>query len=914
MNKRDELRICIQNTKPDIIAITESWTHADIYDAEVEMDGYKLYRQDRTDTHQGRGGGVLLYVTQKISSVAVECPVIYTNSIWADIITSGGKTRIGVVYRSPNSTEENNSMMYEVLEEMTSTTSVIILGDFNLPGLNWDDMSADTDSQPLLEWALDKGYTQHVDFPTRENNILDLIFTSEPDMVEESQVCGKLGDSDHDMIIAHLTLSVAKMDNHRRVPIFQRMKRNRLRRILQNADWDSLLSGDTEGAWAAFKQFYNEAVESCLPYKTIGEKKKPMWMTRRAQKLVAKKKKLWRRYRQSGRRELFERFQEINQESKEVIRRDKEDFENKMARKIKEDPKTFFAYVRGSQRTRAVVGYLKREDGSLTSTDGETAELLNQQFSSVFTREDVTTIPEPEEIFSGSAEDRLSQILVTEEGVESKLAALKPGKAPGPDLVHPRILKEFSRELAPGLQRLYQKSLDEGIVPQDWRTANVVPLHKGGSKSSVGNYRPVSLTSVICKVLESVLKDAIVSHLKRHRLLNKTQHGFVSGRSCLTNLLTFLEDVTKSVDEGLSVDVIYLDFAKAFDKVPHQRLLAKLKAHGIDGEMCGWIAEWLRGRTQVVTINGASSREVGVMSGVPQGSVLGPILFLVFVNDMDARVKSRLLKFADDTKLYLPLKDDNSWEILQNDLNELCNWSREWQMVFNVNKCATLHFGHGNRRNEYSMRGKALAKVDEIKDLGIIINRNLKPSKQCLAAAKKASRVVGMLYRNITNKTPSIMSRLIKQLVRPHLEYAIQAWSPWLRKDIDLLESVQRRATKMVRGLRDLPYEERLRQLKLTSLESRRERGDKIETFKILRGIDDINPDNFFERSDASQETRGHALKLKKKRARLDVRQKFFTNRVINSFNAIPPRAALAQTVLEFKKCIGEGERATARL
>ena len=164
------------------------------------------------------------------------------------------------------------------------------------------------------------------------------------------------------------------------------------------------------------------------------------------------------------------------------------------------------------------------------------------------------------------------------------------------------------------------------------------------------------------------------------------------------------------------------------------------------------------------------------MSGVPQGSVLGPLLFLVFVNDLDEQVSSHLLKFADDTKLYLPLKNAASHATLQEDLNKLCHWSQEWQMLFNVSKCATLHFGHNNPGHDYTMFGAVLTRSEEVKDLGVWISGNLKPSKQCIAASKKASQALGMIYRNITNKTPRIMKKLYIQLVRPHLEYAVQAW------------------------------------------------------------------------------------------------------------------------------------------
>ena len=445
-----------------------------------------------------------------------------------------------------------------------------------------------------------------------------------------------------------------------------------------------------------------------------------------------------------------------------------------------------------------------------------------------------------------------------------------------------------------------------------------MPLHKGGAKSSPTNYRPVSLTSVVCKILESLIKEYTVLHLNDKNLLNKTQHGLTKGRSCLTNLLTFFDDVTKSIDEGFPEDVLYLDFAKAFDKVPHQRLLKKLSAHGIDGRLKEWIANWLQGRKQQVCLNNCLSGEADVRSGVPQGSVLGPILFIVFVNDMDVGLSARILKFADDTKLYLALKDDQAIRRLQDDLNSLCQWSSDWQMLFNIGKCVVLHIGHGNPEAEYWMDGRVLDSVQEAKDLGILVNRSLKPSSQCLAAVKKANKILGMIYRTIEHKSPRVMAKLYKQLIRPHLEYAIQAWSPWLRKDIDLLESVQRRASKMVLGFNTLPYPERLRRLKLTTLELRRERGDVIETFKMLKGFEDLEPNRFFVRNESTHhQTRGHNLKLTKPQCRLDVRKHFFSCRSINPFNALPPRAVSAESVLQFKKAISplyEGEGATVRL
>lgn len=355
------------------------------------------------------------------------------------------------------------------------------------------------------------------------------------------------------------------------------------------------------------------------------------------------------------------------------------------------------------------------------------------------------------------------------------------------------------------------------------------------------------------------------------------------------------------------MDVVFLDFAKAFDKVPKNRLLEKLRAHGIRGETWQWIKEWLTDRKQRVVINGRASSWKEVLSGVPQGSVLGPLLFLIFINDLDeaTEILSVARKFADDTKLGQRAGTEMERQQLQRAIDDLCSWADRWGMQFNVDKCKVMHIGRGNIRQEYKMGGQALTSVAEETDIGVLMTENLKPSGQCCRAAKTAQTVLGQIVRAFHYRDRHIFVRLYCQYVRPHLEFAVQAWSPWTRADKDCLEKVQIRAISMVSGLKSQIYRERLEELGLLTLEERRHQLDMAQTYKILTRKDNVQSSSWFRMAaEGERATRAATgpLNLKIPTSRLEVRKHFFSQRVPEAWNKIPATLKEAATVTGFRK------------
>ncbi|BHF62260.1 hypothetical protein SprV_0200524100 [Sparganum proliferum] len=462
----------------------------------------------------------------------------------------------------------------------------------------------------------------------------------------------------------------------------------------------------------------------------------------------------------------------------------------------------------------------------------------------------------------------IETVQFTEGMVLTELLRLKESKSPGPDEIPAKIVKELAGELSKPLSMLFHTSFETGYLPPDWKLAWITPLYKGGSRVSANNYRPVSLTSICCKIMEKIMKQQLMQFLEQNHLLSYSQHGFRKSRSCVTNLLYCLEHWTRAVDRGDMVHVIYIDFKKAFDSVPHHRLLYKLSRAGV------------------------------------RGSALGPTLFIAYVNDCANELNCGVAMFANDIKMWSTIRSEVDEARLQTNLDHLEQWSKDWLLPFNVNKCKFLRVGRTSSPNQtvYRLTGEPLHEVDAQKDLGVWITTWLKPSLQCSKVAKSAMSILYLVKRAFSYFDEDCSAKVFQTFVRPHLEFAIQAWRPWTGKDVGILEKVQRRATKLVSGQWSLPYETRLANLNLFPLSYRQLRGDLIQAFRIVRDQGCcLASGDFFELATTTN-LRGHPLKLRVTGARLDTRKFFLSNRVVSAWNALPEDVVMSASVDTFKR------------
>ncbi len=739
-----------------------------------------------------------------------------------------------------------------------SYDKIIIAGDFNLPNISWTDSnhtSIGTLGQNFCDILDDYFMAQLCLIPTRESNILDLLITNQPEQVSILDICDptELGmKTDHK--VTRFTFSKASntiMSNKRLVYDYKSGNFDDLRKRLIDMDICSLMTingtdSSIDDDWSIWKNGVLTAVHEFIPTKHVNPRRSPPWISPTILHQIREKVITRKRYLRRGTDYLKEKFSRLRAQVKKAIKESRESFFQSLGTTLKINPKRFWSIFKIKSNSSSVPNSVSRicannpESRLQASTPHNIASMFNEYFHSVYASDlEQPSLTQP---VSSSPISSISSIELTEEEVCHALQNLDPSKAHGPDGLPSRILKECAHQLAPSLHYLFTKSLKISQVPAEWKLANIIPIHKKGNKNHVENYRPISLLSIVSKTLERCVLNHISHHIQSN--IHSAQFGFVSGRSCATQLLSILNIIGKNLDKGLQTDVVFMDIAKAFDTVDHSKMLQKLREFGFSGSVLLWLKNYLSGRFQRVTVHGATSQSLPITSGVPQGSLLSPFLFSVYINDLPNHLSSStgVGLFADDTKLYKAVQNPSDALILQEDIQHLQCWSEENRLRFNISKCKVLSITRKSSPliTSYSLDGQQLTLSNLEIDLSVIMNSNLTWINQVNRVRSKANQMLGFIRRS-TIEMHDVGARkyLYLQLVRNNFAYASQVWSPQTIKLIEDIEKVQRRATKYILNLgfiTNVPYTTRLLQLDLLPLTFWHEYLDLVLLYKIING------------------------------------------------------------------------------
>ena len=622
-----------------------------------------------------------------------------------------------------------------------------------------------------------------------------------------------------------------------------------LKQQLTHAPWDEcFVSDNVDESLSNWCNLFLSAVDKYIPKHFVKNTNDNPWIDKELSLQIKKKNIQRKKLKKSQSSNDLEKYRTLRRETKKLISKKKKDYNKKLSESLFENPKHFWSAVKSTTKSRQSVNFL-RTDGTFTTDKMCMADILNKFFHSVFNPREAESPTSTSETLTPST-PQLCDIELADSEVAEVLRHLDPNKACGPDGIPSRLLFELANVIAPSLTRLFNMSLSLGVVPINWKRANITAVFKKDDPSLSCNYRPISLLCVLSKVLERCVHSHSYYHLAP--LIYKMQHGFMRGKSTTTQLLEVYHDILEHVASGKEVDAIYLDLSKAFDKVPHNLLLKKLENSGIGGPLLAWFRSYLTDRQQRVVLHGVCSDWLPVTSGVPQGSILGPLLFLIYCNDVQNYIQanSTLALFADDSKLYRSLDLPNAAsKSLQHDLDSLQKWSVDMKMVFNTTKCKVMHFSKKKLKTQtsYKLNGQQLEQVTHISDLGITVSSDLSWFKHIENIAAKANKTLGLIKRiskGITDFSTRIL--LFCTLVRPKLEYASNVWSPRAVKHRSLIENVQRRATKFILNYpKEMTYRERLIATNLLPLEFRREIADLILLYKSKTGLIPMDVNNF---------------------------------------------------------------------
>ena len=842
------------------------------------LTGYQILRADRLNRDRG---GALMYIHN-------DFPVTnfhnYDDSTCEAIICNidSLNTIVASVYRPPETDNESFRKVINFLQlHINSQTrnkhkNILVTGDFNLPHLTWSDnpptQYATTNNRECTETLLsfmDQNFmSQYINKPTRVNNILDLVITNDINLIKQVEV-NDTELSDHRMITIKSSFKQEDKPVPRKVfapHTFRNLNLykadyEKLSEHLETIQWDELQAlCDPLDFAELMRLIILQVTEFYAPAKCFRSKSNRLSAHRRQRRTLNRKKRKLNKVLETKHltpdsiQEIKEKIVHLHDDIKKSITEESRISEQEAISKIKEDPKYFYTWSKRKLKHHNSIGPLVDSSGKLQHDDKIMADTLQTQFCSVFSNPEnpLKKVTKIDAVY----DEPLEAINITLDDVDKALTKLKANSSAGDDDIPAVLLKKCSSTLNYPLYLLWKSSLESGYIHPRFKDQHIAPIHKKGSKSAASNYRPICPTSHSIKTCERIVFKAILAHFTSNNLMFKHQHGFLPHRSCLTQLLSHINIVFENLLQGNDTDCIYVDYAKAFDKVDHELLLYKLKCYGITGKLLTWIKQFLQDRTQCVVINGTKSYKSAVKSGVPQGTVLGPLLFLIYINDINSCITDSFVScFADDTRIKKAVSCTSDVQTLQKDLNNVVKWSSDNNMALHSEKFEYMNHSYGDAKllkqlpftSEYyeyhTPDGILITPKDVIRDLGVLISSDLSWGPHINNITDAARKMCSWVLSVFETRDEITLMTLYKSLIRSRLEFCCPLWNSSKIEDIIKLETIQRNYTSKIDGYSDFTYWDRLKGLRLMSLQRRRERYTLLHLFKIQNNLapNDVN-------------------------------------------------------------------------
>lgn len=850
----------------DIIVLTETWLLDSVSNSELFDVRYAIWRRDRDYnlTKQRMGGGVIIAIRKDLYVTSRPSFSSSAEDLWVTVHikhknSSPLNIHIGCVYMcGQNHGLSFSAQLQNFLSQFNDillakpSDKFIVLGDFNLSNIIWLP-SNDTFLIPSNVVSNDEHllvselYTHNLhQFNSIKNiygRILDLALSNDDICVLECQDPLVPIDPHHKALI--ITTNFVNLPNLK--------PQARLKFFFNKGDYESINSRIMETDWVT--EFSSKSLEESIeffyslldtlkqqfvPSKYISSESYPVWFTPALKKLIREKSKYLSKFKTYGNRANLDSYKLLRNRVKLLESQCYQEYLNKIENSIEKCPKQFWTFIKSRSMSGGIPNCMKYQDVVLTTGDAICNSFSKHFYSSFLSNNDSSAPPIIENSASLPICD-ISTINIDVDVVKKHLSQLDPSKSAGPDYVSPIFLINCASTLAVPISLLFKKSLSDGVFPNIWKSALVTPVHKKGSKSDISNYRPISKLCIIAKLFEKLVYDQVYSAL--HMSFIPNQHGFLKGRSTVSNLILFDDYITNAMESGGRVDVIYTDYSKCFDRIDHKLLIAKLELIGVRGDLLRWFISYIKNRSQAVVVSNYISSLVRIPSGVPQGSLLGPLLFLIFVNDISESFHySKLLCFADDMKIFCTIKSNNDILNLQADLKRLDSYCERNKLDLNPSKCSVVTF---TRRKllipaSYALKGQLLQNKDKVKDLGVIHDSKLLFSSHIESIFAKALKALGFIMRSSRDfKRAKTFKILYCTFVRSILEYASQVWNPRYNKYIKIIESIQIKFIKYLCYKLRIPYSSDnyiniCKQFHILPLTIRREIADLVYLFKLL--------------------------------------------------------------------------------